>query len=47
MKTEKQSDKLRKELPLFVERMQLAGINIVAIKKPIDAVTSISCAKNI
>ncbi|MGE7546075.1 hypothetical protein [Sporosarcina newyorkensis] len=38
MKTiEKQSDKLRRELTLFVDKMQLAGIDIVTIKKPISA----------
>ncbi|MEK4024444.1 hypothetical protein [Sporosarcina sp. FSL W7-1283] len=47
MKTERQSDKLRKELALFVEKMQLAGIDIVAIKKPIDVGASISYVKNI
>ena len=46
MKTEKQSDILRKELAQFVEKMQLAGINITTIKKPIDAGTSISYVKN-
>lgn len=43
MKTaERESDKLKKELALFVEKMQLAGINIMTIKKPTDATTSIS-----
>lgn len=39
---ERESDKLKKELALFVEKMQLAGINITTIKKPTDAGTSIS-----
>ncbi|WP_157118658.1 MULTISPECIES: hypothetical protein [unclassified Sporosarcina] len=38
---EKESDKLRRDLTLFVKKMQLAGIDIVAIKKPTDAGTSI------
>ena len=46
MKTERQSDKLRKELAQFVAKMQLEGIDIMAIKKPIDVGASISCVKN-
>ncbi|WP_342537302.1 hypothetical protein [Sporosarcina sp. FSL K6-3508] len=37
MKTEKQSEKLRKELALFVEKMQLEGVDIMAIKKTTSA----------
>ncbi|MEK4025832.1 hypothetical protein [Sporosarcina sp. FSL W7-1283] len=47
MRKEKQSDKLRKELAQFVAKMQLEGIDIMTIKKPIDAGTSISCVKEI
>ncbi|MEK4026329.1 hypothetical protein ABZ756_13600 [Mammaliicoccus sciuri] len=47
MKKEKQSEKLRKELAKFVEKMQLEGIDIMTIKKPIDVGASISCAKEI
>lgn len=48
MKTyEKESYKLRRELALFVEKMQLSGINVKTIKKPIDVGPSISCAKAI
>lgn len=33
----RESDKLREELALFVKKMQLAGIRIESIKKPISA----------
>lgn len=47
MKKKSEADKLRRELALFVDKMQLAGINIQTIKKPTDAGTSISCVKSI
>lgn len=47
MRAESEADKLRKELALFVKKMQQAGIDITTIKKPIDVGASISCAKNI
>lgn len=42
MKTiERESDKLRKELAAFVEKMRRAGIDVQAIKKPTDVGASI------
>lgn len=42
MKKERGQAEQKKDLALFVKKMQLAGVNIVTIKKPTDARTSIS-----